>query len=112
MERKRNKQVNIRMTAEEKSHLLEKSAATRMSMSDYILALSENKKIVVVENLPRLVLEITRIGVNINQVAAVANSKKTVDSRQIDFLLVSLKEVRKLLDKILDECCGVDDEEM
>ena len=79
MARTKTERVALRFSAEEKNILKEKAAEARMNMSEYILALAQDKKIIVVENVPSLVVEITRIGVNINQVAAVANSKKSVN---------------------------------
>jgi hypothetical protein len=77
-------------------------------MNEYILALSQKTKIVVPVKLPHLLLEITRIGTNINQVAAVANSKRTVSEFQIKMLCQSLDEIKQILKEILKEFYGGD----
>lgn len=106
MPRIKTERVDLRFSTEEKTRLKEKAAQARMNMNKYVLALSEDKKIIVAESLPNLVLEITRIGVNINQVAAVSNRNKSVNKFQIDSLNQSLHEVRKLLKAILKEVYG------
>jgi hypothetical protein len=95
--------VTLRFTSANKLFLKAKAAEARMNMNEYLLHLATNKKIFVAEKLPNLLIEITRIGVNINQVAHVCNSKKTVSPFQVDELIRSLLEVRKLLNQILEE---------
>ena len=70
--------INFRISLEEKKKLQAKAKQAHMSISSYIIALSENKKITVAENIPELLLEITRIGTNINQIAHIGNSQKYV----------------------------------
>jgi site-specific DNA-cytosine methylase len=106
MARNRDERITFRFSSEEKNLLKEKAATARMNMNEYMLALAKDKKIIVIENVPNLVLEITRIGVNINQVAAVANSKKTVNQHQVENLCMSLNEVKKILKTILREIYG------
>ena len=88
--------------------LKEKAQLSRMNMNEYMLALAKNKKIIVADNLPKLILEITRIGVNINQVVTVANNNKSINEFQIENLCRSLDEVKKTLKIILNEFYGDD----
>jgi hypothetical protein len=106
MPRTKTEQVSLRFSTEEKNALKEKCTLARMSMSEYILTLSKKTKIIVPVKLPHLLLEITRIGTNINQVAAVANSKGSVNEFQIRMLIESLNEVKQLLGKVLNEFYG------
>lgn len=70
-----------------------------MSISSYIIALSENKKITVAENIPELLLEITRIGTNINQIAHIGNSQKYVNKQQLDEVLNLLEDIESIMQK-------------
>ena len=70
-------------------------------MSKYILALSEQKKIYVIDGLPELIVQIIKIGTNVNQVAFVANMYKSVSSEQIAMLRKELNEVEQLLKKLI-----------
>ena len=72
-----------------------------MSMSKYILALSEQKKIYVIDGLPELIVQIIKIGTNVNQVAFVANMYKSVSLEQIAMLRKDLNEVEQLLKKLI-----------
>lgn len=80
-----------------------------MSISSYIIALSENKKITVAENIPELLLEITRIGTNINQIAHIGNSQKYVNKQQLDEVLNLLEDIESIMQKILSEIFNEDE---
>ena len=45
----KNARIHLRVTDEEKQSLVEKAAMARQSVSQYILSLSENKTIIVVD---------------------------------------------------------------
>ena len=74
----KSERIYIRVTPAEKKMIEEKAKSVNKSVSNYLLSLSENKRIVDTTKLPRLILEINRVGVNINQIAAVANSQKYI----------------------------------
>ncbi len=80
-----------------------------MSLSSYIIALSENKKITVADNIPQLLLEITRTGTNINQNAHIGNSQKYVSKQQLDEVLKLLDDVKSIMQKILSELYNEDE---
>lgn len=101
MPRTKTAQVLLRFTPSEKENLLRRAAEARMSMSKYILALSEQKKIYVIDGLPELIVQIIKIGTNVNQVAFVANMYKSVSSEQITMLRNDLNEVEQLLKKLI-----------
>lgn len=76
--------VKLRMTAEEKKMIQDKAAAADMTVSEYLRALIDRKKIVVAPKLPELLRQIIRIGTNVNQILLVnenygAASKKTAE---------------------------------
>ena len=92
--------LEIRLTPSEKEEIIKKAEQARMTVSSYILFLSENKKITVAENIPQLLLEITRIGTNINQIAHIGNSQKFVYREQLD-------EVINLLEHKFARICKI-----
>lgn len=91
--------INFRISLEEKKKLQAKAKQAHMSISSYIIALSENKKITVAENIPELLLEITRIGTNINQIAHIGNSQKYVNKQQLDEVLNLLEDIESIMQK-------------
>lgn len=101
--------INFRISLEEKKKLQVKAKQAHMSISSYIIALSENKKITVAENIPELLLEITRIGTNINQIAHIGNSQKYVNKQQLDEVLNLLEDIESIMQKILSEIFNEDE---
>ena len=101
--------INFRISLEEKKKLQAKAKQAHMSISSYIIALSENKKITVAENIPELLLEITRIGTNINQIAHIGNSQKYVNKQQLDEVLNLLEDIESIMQKILSEIFNEDE---
>ena len=105
----KTKRIEIRITAEEKEKLIEKAQLSNLSVSQYLLALSEERKLVVNEKIPNLLLEITRIGTNINQIAHVANSQKFVTTKQLDEVIKLMGDVSIYMQKILSEIYNSDE---
>lgn len=59
--------------------------------------------------MPQLITEINKIGVNINQITAVANSTKYVSKEMLLKVSEELKKVIGLLQQILNEVYNIDD---
>ena len=76
----KTEQLLIRITPTEKKNIQAKAATAHMSVSGYIVKLSEDKKIIVAEKIPQLLYEFAKIGTNINQVAKIANTQKFVNN--------------------------------
>ena len=93
--------VNFRMTPEEKKKLLAKAEEAHMSLSGYIISLSQSKRVVLKDEIGKLTVEISRIGNNINQIARVGNSQKYVYKAQLKYISDQLTQVEELLKKIL-----------
>ena len=93
--------VNFRMTPEEKKKLLAKAEEAHMSLSGYIISLSQSKRVVLKDEIGKLTVEISRIGNNINQIARVGNSQKYVYKAQLKYISEQLSQVEELLKKIL-----------
>ena len=108
-EEKKNCQLHFRLTSSELKKLQKNAEQAHMSVSSYIVYLSENKKITVAENIPELLLEITRIGTNINQIAHIGNSQKYVSKQQLDGILNLLEDVKSIMQKILSELYNEDE---
>lgn len=90
------------MSHEEKENLIARAAESRLSLSKYLLMLSEQKKIVVIDDVPELLRQLIKIGTNVNQVALVANTHKSVSMQQIELLNENLNEVKNLISKLID----------
>ena len=71
--RRRNITLTVRLTEEEKAHIVDMAKKANLSLTDYIVELSHLVPIVVPENVKPLLIELRRIGNNINQIATRAN---------------------------------------
>ena len=72
--RKRDKTLTIRLTESEKANIEKKAAKAKMNLTEYIIAASNKSKINVAEDTKPLLVELKRIGNNINQIAMKINS--------------------------------------
>lgn len=72
--RKRDKTLTVRLTESEKSLIEKKAKRANMNLTEYIIAVSNKSKINVTEDTKPLLVELKRIGNNINQIAMKINS--------------------------------------
>ena len=94
--RKRNITLSIRLTAEEKEALKKTAEQANLSMTDYLLRCSSRKKIRVV-NMNKVIVEMKRVGNNLNQITRRINSG---DFKSYNFEKV-IEEQRKIYDLLL-----------
>ena len=71
------------MTPEEKENLKRKAAEAHMTVSKYIIHLSQTKRVILKDDIAKLTVEISRIGNNINQIAYIGNYQKFVNRTQL-----------------------------
>lgn len=72
--RKRNQTLTIRLTEKEKQMIHRKAMRAKRNLTDYIVALALETPINVAEDLKPLLIELKRIGNNLNQITAKINS--------------------------------------
>jgi len=73
--RKRNQTISIRLTPAEKKEITNKAKQAQMTLTDYLIECSRNTEIKVTD-LSDVLVELKRIGNNINQIARKVNSKR------------------------------------
>ena len=93
--------VEVRMTPEEKENLKRKATEAHMTVSKYIIHLSQTKRVILKEDIAKLTVEISRIGRNINQIAYIGNYQKFVNRTQLKVVSELLKQIEDLQRKIL-----------
>ena len=103
MSKNRTERLQLRVSSEEKEAIAKKAAEAHLSIADYIVALSEGKKVIDIRKIAQLILEVRRIGVNVNQIAAVANYNKYTNQPMLTKVNEDQKKVYDLLLKILEE---------
>ena len=72
--RKRDKTLTIRLTESEKMMIEKKASKAKLNLTEYIISVSSKSKISVAEDTKPLLMELKRIGNNINQIAMKINS--------------------------------------
>ena len=95
--RKRDKTLTIRLTESEKMMIEKKASKAKLNLTEYIISVSSKSKISVTEDTKPLLLELKRIGNNINQIAMKINSG-VVSSYNFDEV-VSMQ--RKIYEQLL-----------
>ena len=109
MVERRTEDIHLRLTPTEKKEIEEKAKLANQSVANYLITLSQNQRIVVAKKMPKLITEINKIGVNINQITAVANTTKYVSIEMLTKVREELTKVIGLLQQILDEVYNTDD---
>lgn len=88
VKRKRDKLLQIRMTEAEKKRFDAEYSKTRyVSRADFILAMIDEKPVVVVENLTPVLAELRRHGNNLNQIAHRINNADYLNSQSMSKLI-------------------------
>jgi hypothetical protein len=72
--RKRNKTLTIRLTEKEYDAITKKAHRSGMSITNFLVATTEQTQIYVAEDTKPLVTELKRIGNNLNQITARINA--------------------------------------
>ena len=103
MSKNRTERIFIRVSPTEKKKIEEKAALVNKSVANYLIDLSENSKVIDTKIIPTLILDIRRVGTNINQIAAIANSQKYINKPLLLNVIEYEKEIAGLLRKILEE---------
>ncbi len=110
MGRLSTEQICLRLTPEQKENLKMRSEKARMNMSQYLLALSDQKKIIVIDDVPEIVRQIIKIGNNVNQVAMVANTNHNVSDKQMELVNFNLHKIQMILGDLIDKINNSKDE--
>ena len=99
----KNARIHLRVTDEEKQSLVEKATLARQSVSQYILSLSENKTIIVVDGADEVTRQLLKIGNNINQIAIVANTSRKNESELPNYYLKRITDYQNEIMKLLKD---------
>ena len=99
--RKRQKQIVIRATDKEFEQIKKKVEKSKLTQNKYLLQSALDKEINVVDGIKDLVLEIKRIGINLNQLTKLANQGKVDCSDELEEINGELVEVWQLLRQLI-----------
>ena len=94
--------LQLRITSIEKRNVAYHSQLMNVSVNEYISLLIRRKRIVICENIPELIYQIQKIGNNINQIAAVANTNQYISINNVSEVERLMKECYNLLNGFID----------
>lgn len=86
MQAKKTARLKITMTAAEKEMIKRKAEAAHLTVSDFVRALIEDRKIYVAEALPEAARQLIKVGVNASQISFVARACGDVPAEKIQEL--------------------------
>lgn len=85
----------LRLTPTEKQKIAYHADLMNISKNEYVSLCIRRKRIVICENFPELIYQLSKIGNNINQIATVANTNKYISDK-------SIQEIKGLMLKCYD----------
>ena len=95
----KDKKINIRLTEQEKNLIEKKSNKCNMTIAKFILSSCLKDKIVIINGLDKIDVELRRIGNNINQLTKLANEGAitTVDLKEVRMDVINIWQLLKQL---------------
>lgn len=72
----KSERFNLRMTQKEKAAIAARAKRANRPMSEFMIDMALNRKIVVIDSLPEMIRELKGIGRNLNQLTLLANMGK------------------------------------
>ena len=101
--RARPKQVKFWASEKELEQIKKKVKKSKLTQSEYLLRSALDKNILVVDGLKEILIELSREGNNLNQIAKGLNQKEEFKAEQFLETKEKLMELWSLIEKILKE---------
>lgn len=101
--RARPKQVKFWASEKELEQIKKKVKKSKLTQSEYLLRSALDKNILVVDGLKEILIELSREGNNLNQIAKALNQKEEFKEEQFLETKEKLMELWSLIEKILRE---------
>lgn len=98
--RKREKQIKFYVNEKEYDQIKKKVEKSKLNQQEYLIKSALNKKIIVIDGLKEILLELSREGNNLNQIAKKINEGERTDIKEMKNKLNNLWD---LIEKILKE---------
>jgi hypothetical protein len=100
MTRTKNRQISTRVTDEDYQAILARQNASKMTQNRFITHCLINHPINVLEGLPGVILELKRIGNNLNQLTRSVNAGKVDCQTEVNALAEEVREVWRSLKQL------------
>lgn len=103
MKDNKNERIYLRVTPEEKELITKSARSADMNISEYILCLAKKKRVINIRGFPDLIFQVTKIGININQITAAINTKHSATIEELLEVQTLLKLVNERLNLIFNQ---------
>jgi hypothetical protein len=103
--RTRNRQLNLKFTEEEFNFITKKKETAKVqNYTDFIMKIAAQSQVIVVDTKPLLEVanQINKIGVNVNQMAKIANTTGKIYSNEFEDLKKKISEMESIVEKTFD----------
>lgn len=98
--RKREKQIKFYVNEKEYDQIKKKVEKSKLKQQEYLIKSALNKKIIVIDGLKEILLELSREGNNLNQISKKINEGEQKDIKEMKN---KLNNLWGLIEKILKE---------
>lgn len=102
-EKLKTSRMYVRVNDKEKEIITEKAAELNISRCEYILQCIRKNKIITLQGVDEVIRQLYKIGSNINQIAAKANSISYISQSDVDKTKEYVVKVFKIVEKFIDE---------
>lgn len=92
LKERKTENLHLRLTPTDKQNIYYHAKLMNISVNEYIALCIRRKRIVICENFPDLIFQLSKIGNNINQIAALANKNEYISNS-------NLTEVKNLMNQ-------------
>ncbi len=100
--REKNAEIKIRLTKADKDKIISRAEKAQMNISEFVLTAINKKRIVVANELSKLIADVYGAAVNINQIAKIANTQKFVNKQLVNELFSESDILKKKIDEIIN----------
>lgn len=98
---KKSDSMLLRLTPTDKKNISYHAELMNISKTEYVSLCIRRKRIVVCENFPELIFQLSKIGNNINQIAAVANTNKYITENSIQEIKILMQRCYNLMNDFI-----------
>lgn len=102
-EKSKTSRMYVRVNDKEKEIITEKAGELNISRSEYILQCIRKNKIITLQGVDEVIRQLYKIGSNINQIAAKANSISYISQSDVDKTKEYVVKVFKIVEKFIDK---------
>jgi hypothetical protein len=94
--RKRNIQINIRMTENETERIKKKAKIANMTFSNYLITSALNNEVIVIDGIKDFTHQLSKVGTNLNQLTMLCHQGK-IDCADITSVNKTLNDLWEYL---------------